>query len=146
MPAPDAAKSNPFSTRFIRPGAIEYLFAPGQTADSLIDRLRHNQWRGQIIGPHGSGKSTLAVRAAGFAYERLRGAAEYFNLIYYRPIRWAYEHGVRQIHLGIGSLHTKTLRGGRLAPLWVVPVGWSWADVTAIRRANAERAADPVKW
>lgn len=50
---------NPFSTRFVRPGAIEYLFPDGQTAADLIERLRANGWRGQIVGPHGSGKSTL---------------------------------------------------------------------------------------
>jgi hypothetical protein len=51
--------SNPFATRFIRPGALAYLFPPGESAQSLVDGLRANQWRGQIIGPHGSGKSTL---------------------------------------------------------------------------------------
>ncbi|HYO60770.1 MAG TPA: GNAT family N-acetyltransferase [Actinomycetota bacterium] len=89
---------------------------------------------------------SLSIRAVGFDYERLRGAAEYPNLAYYRPIRWAYEHGLRRLHLGIESLHAKTLRGARLAPLWVVPLGWSWSDATAIRRANAERAADRESW
>lgn len=50
---------NPFSTRFVRPGAIEYVFADGQSAADLIERLRARGWRGQIVGPHGSGKSTL---------------------------------------------------------------------------------------
>jgi len=50
---------NPFSTRFVRPGAIEYLFSDGQSAAGLIERLRTNNWQGQIVGPHGSGKSTL---------------------------------------------------------------------------------------
>ena len=58
------ARSNPFSTRFIRPGALDYLFSvESRTADegveSLVARLGGNQWRGQIVGPHGSGKSTL---------------------------------------------------------------------------------------
>ncbi len=51
--------SNPFSTRYIRPGAIPYLFPDGISVSSLVERLRMNNWRGQIIGPHGSGKSTL---------------------------------------------------------------------------------------
>lgn len=50
---------NPFSTRFVRPGAIEYLFFESQSAADLIERLRASGWRGQIVGPHGSGKSTL---------------------------------------------------------------------------------------
>lgn len=52
-------QTNPFSARFIRPGAIEYLFTAGQSAAELVEKLRANAWRGQIVGPHGSGKSTL---------------------------------------------------------------------------------------
>lgn len=50
---------NPFSTRFIRPGAIEYLFPEAANTSQLVDALVSNNWRGEIIGPHGSGKSTL---------------------------------------------------------------------------------------
>ncbi len=63
--------SNPFSTRFIRPGAIPFVFPEGQSAQSLVEMLAGNRWIGQIIGPHGSGKSTLlatlipALTAAG---------------------------------------------------------------------------------
>jgi hypothetical protein len=53
------ARTNPFSTRFTRPGAIAYLFAPGQSPTDLVRKLSESAWRGQIIGPHGSGKSTL---------------------------------------------------------------------------------------
>ncbi len=51
--------TNPFATRFVRPGALEYLFPPGVSAASVVDALAANAWRGQIVGPHGSGKSTL---------------------------------------------------------------------------------------
>jgi len=51
--------SNPFSTRFIRPGAISFVFPEGQSATALVQRLGDQQWWGQIIGDHGSGKSTL---------------------------------------------------------------------------------------
>lgn len=50
---------NPFSTRHTRPGAIPFFFPPGQSAGQLVESLRSNQWRGEIVGPHGSGKSTL---------------------------------------------------------------------------------------
>jgi molybdopterin-guanine dinucleotide biosynthesis protein len=50
---------NPFATRFVRPGAIPYLFRPGESLSVLIDRLAAAGWRGEITGPHGSGKSTL---------------------------------------------------------------------------------------
>ena len=51
--------SNPFSSRFIRPGATEFIFPDGLSAAVLLARLREQQWTGEIVGPHGSGKSTL---------------------------------------------------------------------------------------
>ena len=54
-----ATAGNRFSTRHVRPGAIPYLFNPGQSLAKLLDRLRQNGWRGQVVGPHGSGKSAL---------------------------------------------------------------------------------------
>ncbi|MCE5303481.1 MAG: hypothetical protein LLF97_10285 [Planctomycetaceae bacterium] len=53
------ALDNPFSTRHIRPGAMPFLFPSGQTLEGLLDRLRQNDWRGEIVGRHGSGKSSL---------------------------------------------------------------------------------------
>lgn len=50
---------NPFSTSFVRPGAIPYQFAAGESAASLVDRFLAAGRRGQITGPHGAGKSTL---------------------------------------------------------------------------------------
>jgi len=52
-------KSNPFSTRFTRPGGVPFVFTDDDTCQALIERLRCAKWRGQIVGPHGSGKSTL---------------------------------------------------------------------------------------
>ncbi len=51
--------SNPFSTRWVKPGAMPYLFPKGADIAKVVERLRQNEWRGAIIGPHGSGKSTL---------------------------------------------------------------------------------------
>ncbi len=50
---------NPFSTRCVRPGAIEYVFPTGHDVDHLVELFRGNGARGEIVGPHGSGKSTL---------------------------------------------------------------------------------------
>ncbi|MEQ8787615.1 MAG: hypothetical protein RIC55_15030 [Pirellulaceae bacterium] len=50
---------NPFATRHIRPGAVEFVFPSEESADSLVRRLEAAAWRGAIVGPHGSGKSTL---------------------------------------------------------------------------------------
>ena len=53
--------SNPFSTRFVRPGAMAFRFPQGQSAATLVESLAAAGWRGQIVGPHGSGKSTLVA-------------------------------------------------------------------------------------
>ncbi len=58
------AADNPFSTCRTRPGAIPYVFPPGQSAAALIERMRESGWRGQIVGPHGSGKSALLATLA----------------------------------------------------------------------------------
>jgi len=50
---------NPFSSRFVQPGAVPYFFLDGQTLEDLRDQLIANHGYGQIVGPHGSGKSTL---------------------------------------------------------------------------------------
>jgi DNA replication protein DnaC len=50
---------NPFSTRRVRPGAVDFCFPEAAGLEELIDRLQRNLWRGEIVGPHGSGKSTL---------------------------------------------------------------------------------------
>lgn len=53
------SSENPFCSRRVRPGGSAYLFAPGESAAELVDRLRDHGWWGQIVGPHGSGKSAL---------------------------------------------------------------------------------------
>lgn len=50
---------NPFSTTFVRPGAIPFLFSAGVGMADLVTQLETQDWWGQIIGPHGTGKSTL---------------------------------------------------------------------------------------
>jgi hypothetical protein len=52
---------NPFSARQVRPGAVPFRFPAGRSAGALVERLKRNHWRGQIVGPHGSGKSALVA-------------------------------------------------------------------------------------
>lgn len=54
-------RSNPFSARFVRPGAIPFIFRDGESARTVVLRLQSQNWRGEIIGPHGTGKSTLVA-------------------------------------------------------------------------------------
>ena len=53
------AFENPFSTRFIRPGAVAYKLSPHHDLGDLAARFETLGRAGQIVGPHGSGKSTL---------------------------------------------------------------------------------------
>jgi hypothetical protein len=57
--SPSEASGNPFCTRRVRPGAIPFIFPPGENAETLVDRLRQYGWQAEIVGPHGSGKSAL---------------------------------------------------------------------------------------
>ncbi len=58
--------SNPFSTRFTRPGSIASLDLSGTPIDvgMLCDRLERLGGTAAILGPHGSGKSTLLTHLA----------------------------------------------------------------------------------
>ena len=66
-----SSQSNPFCTRFTRPGAQPFLFSKGCSVSALLEQLAARNYCGQIVGPHGSGKSTLlatlqhALRAQG---------------------------------------------------------------------------------
>lgn len=51
--------SNPFSTRFVRSGALPFHFPPGESVNRLLEHWLRAGKQGQILGPHGSGKSTL---------------------------------------------------------------------------------------
>jgi hypothetical protein len=63
MPPVADPLSNPFATRYVRPGAISYRWPAGGVAE-FLDRLKACNWRGEIVGPHGSGKSTLLAALA----------------------------------------------------------------------------------
>jgi uncharacterized protein len=62
----------------------------------------------------------LYLRAAGFDYDRVTDAAEYFNLVYYQPVRLAIESGRSWVHAGIEAAEAKALRGAELRPLWLL--------------------------
>lgn len=93
-PTPRDARSNPFATRFTRPGALAYRFTANDPAsvDELLQRLEHHGWQGQIAGPHGSGKSTLLA----MVIERLESANE-------RVAAIALHDGQRRLPAGFGS-------------------------------------------
>jgi uncharacterized protein len=109
--------------------------------------------RGVVFGCRDNGKlvafclafpfgETLYVRLAGFDYQALRGAFEYFNLIFYEPLRYLFQHGLRRLHLGRESYDAKVLRGATLAPLWSLAVfDQARADRNAAIAWNRKAAA-----
>lgn len=52
--------TNPFSTRFTRPGSIAFI-DNADLMESASRRFRSHQFLGQIVGPHGCGKTTLSL-------------------------------------------------------------------------------------
>ncbi|MFJ5033050.1 GNAT family N-acetyltransferase [Streptomyces sp. NPDC088560] len=77
------------------------------------------------------------LKGAGFHYDRLVGAAEYFNLVYYEPIRDALRAGRRRLHAGIASTDTKAMRGAEVRPLWMLDVFGDGTGNDVIRAYNA---------
>lgn len=70
--APPTARrlpSNPFSTRFTRPGSIAPLDASGQPVDlaALVDRLPRPGGCSAITAPHGHGKTSLLIALLDYA-------------------------------------------------------------------------------
>ncbi len=51
--------SNPFSTRFVQPGKLDFLFPSRSAEETFWANLRRHDYRGAIVGPHGHGKTTL---------------------------------------------------------------------------------------
>jgi len=70
---------NPFSTAFVRPGSLPFLFSGGEDVGQVVERLRAAGWRGQITGRHGAGKSTLLHTLAP-ALERAGRSVRWFTL------------------------------------------------------------------
>jgi len=75
----------------------------------------------------------LYIGMAGFDYQLLRDAYEYFNVVIYEPMKYCYDAGLAGIHLGTGSHQAKALRGARISPLASVALP-----------ADAARYGDPA--
>lgn len=51
--------SNPFATRYVAPGRLDWCEREPGELDHLVERYAALGYRAQIIGPHGTGKTTL---------------------------------------------------------------------------------------
>lgn len=128
-------RSNPFATRYTRPGEIAFLFPPGQSAGTVAAALKKAGWWGEIVGPHGSGKSTLlaALRPELMAHGR-------------QVVHFALSQGERQLPTG-GSRDPGA--GGQDPDTWseqtqVVIDGYeqlSWWNKRKIQRLCRQRGA-----
>ncbi|MEU9828085.1 peptidogalycan biosysnthesis protein [Micromonospora chersina] len=79
------------------------------------------------------------VRTAGFDYAEAGDAAEYFELVYYRPIERAYALGRTELWLGPSSYQAKVLRGAVPQARWGLPLQVrNWPDAE-VRRHNATK-------
>ena len=85
---------------------------------------------------------TLYLRAAGFDYSRLHDACEYFNTVYYAPIRAAAEAGCRWVHAGIEAADAKALRGAELRPLWLLDLAEDSASAGHADTVRAHNAGE----
>lgn len=76
--------SNPFATCWTKPGALEFQFRRGESAERLVAQLAELNWQGAIVGAHGSGKSTLLASLT----SRLKAAGRNVAAIVLREGEW----------------------------------------------------------
>lgn len=68
------------------------------------------------------GERQLTMRVAGLDYEHTVGTNAYFAMMCYEPVKYALEHNLEMIDLGPEGYRAKLLRGGKLVPLWSLPI------------------------
>lgn len=110
---------------------------PGDLDAILRDYKRFEEFLGDSLlvfrcddrdGPVGvalffSHEESLYARLVGFDYERAADSFAYFNLLFYEPLIWGIERGVRTYHYGTDTYAAKRARGCAFEPLWAA-VHW----------------------
>ncbi len=84
---------------------------------------------------------TLHIRSVGFDYSSVGGDFVYFNLMFYEPLLWGLDNGVRRFRFGNGAYRAKRLRGCRVEPLhgvvrWPGSLAAACADSLALREKD----------
>ncbi|WP_442507091.1 ABC transporter ATP-binding protein [Novipirellula sp. SH528] len=146
--------SNPFCTRIVRPGAIEYTFDQqgdlGDDVDGLLSRICNTRYH-LIVGPHGSGKSTLIRELVSQIENRFSKIVEIQlhdpELSPQQPFRsWLgriFRHPIhkRQMRICVAKQQTAVTGGGLLIIDGLEQL--SWFAVVAIR-SRARRQGQTV--
>jgi hypothetical protein len=91
-------------------GARQVVLTCREEHDEMVACAVNYAWRG-----------TLYSRCVGLDYERLGGGFAYFNLLIYRSLQYAAEHGMDRLQLGQTST-VKAERGATTTPLWMAAV------------------------
>ncbi|MGB7324967.1 MAG: hypothetical protein WBD31_08840 [Rubripirellula sp.] len=137
----DAVASNPFCTRFVRPGVIPYRFGiddeRGQL-ESIVARLIQSKC-GLIVGPHGTGKSTLVADVVR-QFESMRVAVAPVQLCV-SPTTALYSR-IRHRHAAAQRVRRAqvSLSGGGLLVIDGAEQlsGWAWRGLTRSSRRRKQ--------
>ncbi|MDI5968547.1 GNAT family N-acetyltransferase [Streptomyces sp. SL13] len=138
-----------------------FLSVQARCLDGLSTVFRCVDEEGRLVGGNlcFAWRDTFYARVAGFDYTRTRNAFEYFNAVYYAPLRHMECAGMTSLHLGLSALEAKVRRGASVCPLWaaVVPLPLTATaglrrDVAADRKladalmTEAGGGTDPEEW
>lgn len=121
------------------PGLVRHLRTQATSLDGRDVVFTCRDARGTLAGYFLAyrWRDTLYGRLNGFDYDRLRGGREYFALSFYAPLAYAAGHSLRCLHLGIGALEAKVMRGARLLPLWAAAVSASGPGSLVLAESGA---------
>lgn len=87
-----------------------------------------------------SSAGMVSSRAYGIRSGLADGACDYFELTYYLPVELALSRGAHALHLGIGTLRTKTRRGASVGLRWACVL-----DASGDRSAHRRRDQDVMR-
>lgn len=122
-----------------------FLTVQAEHLDGLSTVFRVVDEDGGLVGGHVSfaWREMLYARVAGFDYTRTRDAYEYFNAVYYGPLRHMEQHGLGALHLGLSAVEAKVRRGARLHPVWAAVLPLPLVRGAAISDPRRRRRPGP---
>ncbi|MGW2864435.1 hypothetical protein [Streptomyces sp. NPDC001205] len=126
-----------------------FLTVQAKYLDDVSTVFRCVDDEGHLVGGHVSfaWRDMLYARVAGFDYTRTRNAYEYFNAVYYGPLRHMERHGQTALHLGLSAVEAKVRRGASLHPVWAAVLPLPLVEGAGLSRdaAKDQALADAVR-